>query len=323
MSNKILNTLPAFLLQNKHLNTCYPTLFRKINISYKRELIITPDQDFFYIDWIKNKSKNLIILCHGLEGSSESSYIKGLSKFLSDKNFDILIINHRGCGGEINLNAHFYHYGFTKDLELIINKFHTNYTNVALIGFSMGGNILLKYLGKNIFISKKIKCSIAIAPVLDINTNIKIIDSFKNYIYRQRFLSSLKNKVIKKYNQNSYLFNRNFDIITFKKVTTFFQYDKLFTVPYNNYTSIQSFYEENSSIFYLDQITIPTYILASKDDPLVSIPTNLEQICLENKNLSLELANIGGHVGFLKQNNTLYWYEEKIFSYLKTQIKLE
>lgn len=323
MKNKFLKLMPESLLQNKHFNTIYPTLFRKIKLNYARELIVTQDFDFFHVDFIKNESENLIILCHGFEGSSNSSYIKGLSQFLSSKNCDILVINNRGCSGEPNLNVNFCHYGFTDDLKLTINKFYKNYKSIGLVGFSMGGNLILKYLGENEFIPQKLKASVVISPVLDLKLTLKSIDSLKNCIYKHRFLNSIKNKTLMKYKQNPYLFNKKFDIKTLKKIKSFQEYDTQFNLPHSSFFSIDSFYKQNSSIFYLKKICVPTYILSSLDDPLVPLPLNLlNRIFSQNKNLNFELTTTGGHVGFLKKNKAVYWHETKIYNFLSQKINL-
>ena len=138
---------PCFLFQNKHINTCFPTLFRKINIEYKRERIDTPDGDFLDLDWIKNGNDKAIVLCHGLEGSSRSKYIQGAARYFSERGWDVLAINYRGCSGEMNRKLTFYHMGYTEDLETTLKE-TSQYKKVALVGFSLGANLVLKYLGE-------------------------------------------------------------------------------------------------------------------------------------------------------------------------------
>ena len=138
---------PCFLFRNKHINTCFPTLFRRINIEYERERIDTPDGDFLDLDWIKNGNDKIIVLCHGLEGSSRSKYIQGTARYFSERGWDVLAINYRGCSGEMNRKLTFYHMGYTEDLETALKK-TSQYKKVVLAGFSLGANVVLKYLGE-------------------------------------------------------------------------------------------------------------------------------------------------------------------------------
>jgi predicted alpha/beta-fold hydrolase len=136
--------------RNKHLETIIPALFRKIDILYKRERVELPDGDFMDLDHVNNDSKNLLVLFHGLEGSSNSQYIKGFSKYFSNQGFDICAVNFRSCSGENNRLLKSYHSGKSDDVDLIINHIVTNknYSKIILGGFSLGGNVLLKYLGE-------------------------------------------------------------------------------------------------------------------------------------------------------------------------------
>jgi len=155
------STLP---FKNGHIDTIIPALFRKNHhVKYERFRIITRDDDFLDLDFSINKNKKnskLIILSHGLESSSNANYIKGMIKLFEKNDFDALAWNCRGCSGETNLKEFYYHSGFTQDLDEVINYAQNidQYSEIYLIGFSMGGNLTLKYLGeKSKHISSKIK----------------------------------------------------------------------------------------------------------------------------------------------------------------------
>ena len=142
---------PALPFRNGHVSTIYPVYFRKQkHPGYDRVRINTPDDDFLDIDFIKSGSNKVALLCHGLEGSSESQYILSLSKLLSQNGYDTAAINYRGCSGEANLQPIMYHSGATYDLHTVINFLEKDYDQIDLIGFSLGGNLTLKYLGENI-----------------------------------------------------------------------------------------------------------------------------------------------------------------------------
>ena len=139
------------LLFHPHIETIYPSLLRKVNlVAYERERISTPDQDFLDLDWLKQGSTKLVIISHGLEGNTSRPYVRGMAKAFYNAGYDVLAWNYRGCGEEMNRSLRFYHSGATDDLDYIIqhiNKKNTH-SEISLIGFSLGGNLTLKYLGE-------------------------------------------------------------------------------------------------------------------------------------------------------------------------------
>ena len=169
---------PPTRLWNGHLQTIIPSLFRKVSVPYVRERIDTPDDDFLDLDWalgndesemsraagrndlsvaspnaspiIHHSSvKPLVILSHGLEGSSTSPYLVGMVRHLTQQGFPCLAWHYRSCSGEMNRQKRFYHVGETGDLDLVIQyALSKGYQTLYLIGFSAGGNVTLKYLGE-------------------------------------------------------------------------------------------------------------------------------------------------------------------------------
>ena len=192
---------PPFLFKNAHINTVYKTLFFRNTIHYKRVRIDTPDNDFLDLDFSFTNSETLVIALHGLEGSATSKYIISLATFLKSVQIDCLALNFRGCSGEDNNNIYSYNSGKTDDLKTVINYISNNYNykNIVLVGYSMGGNITLKYLGENNTIPKEIKCACAISVPTDLEGSSKALAQWQNTIYIQRFLKSLKKKGMYKY----------------------------------------------------------------------------------------------------------------------------
>ena len=142
---------PPLFCSNTHIQTVIPTLFRKVSgVTYQRERIDTPDGDFLDLDWSRVGSKRLAIVLHGLEGNSTRSYMMGMVKALNRGAWDALAVNFRGCGGEPNRRLQMYHSGETGDLQTVIRHVSENdkYSALALVGSSLGGNVILKYLGE-------------------------------------------------------------------------------------------------------------------------------------------------------------------------------
>ncbi|MEQ8239911.1 MAG: alpha/beta fold hydrolase, partial [Cyclobacteriaceae bacterium] len=138
------------VLFNGHIETIYPALFRKVTLPTLpvRERITTVDDDFLDIDWYRNGKNKVVILQHGLEGSSDRPYILGMARAFLLQSFDVCAWNFRGCSGEVNKAKIFYHSGATYDLENVVNHASKEYDQIFLVGFSLGGNLTLKYLGE-------------------------------------------------------------------------------------------------------------------------------------------------------------------------------
>ena len=154
---------PKYLF-NGHLETVYPSIFRKLElIPTQKERIETHDGDFLEIDWHQRGNSKLVVISHGLEGNSSRAYILGMAKEALNNGFDVLAWNYRGCGAELNRKAIFYHSGATYDLDTIIQHASKKYEEIFLIGFSLGGNLTLKYLGEKRERTPKIKKGVAIS----------------------------------------------------------------------------------------------------------------------------------------------------------------
>ena len=144
------NFSPKFPFTNKHLSTVFRTLFSSPKVSYDRQRIETKDQDFLDIDISSVQSENLALMIHGLEGSSKSKYIRSSTKLLNNNNIDVIVLNLRGCSGYLNKKFKAYHSGETGDLDFILQYIEQEYTykNISLVGFSLGGNVVLKFAGE-------------------------------------------------------------------------------------------------------------------------------------------------------------------------------
>jgi len=184
-------------LRNPHLGTVVPSLLRQVDLSYDRERINTPDGDFMDIDWIKGGYKRLIVLSHGLEGSSGRTYMKGAAKLFSQNSWDVLAWNCRSCSGEMNLKPRFYHHGDSLDLSTVVDHIITenSYEQLFLAGFSMGGSIISKYLGEGKFkVPTNIVGGAAISTPFDLKGSAQKLDGKGMGFYRRRFLKKIRTK---------------------------------------------------------------------------------------------------------------------------------
>jgi predicted alpha/beta-fold hydrolase len=301
------------IFKNKHLNTIYPTFFRKIdNLEYKRQRIKTTDNDFFDIDWSKVNSKKLLVLFHGLEGSSSGKYIKGMCRIFNKNQWDVCAMNYRGCSGEVNKTVRFYHSGATDDVDYLINTIEKDYEEIILVGFSLGGNLILKYLGDGICnLNNKIKVAAAISVPCDLQSSMENLTKKKNYIYSKRFLKALKNKVLLKKNiMPDQITDEYLDSIKSLK-----DFDDKYTAPIHGFKDANDYYDKCSCKQYLKGIKIPTLIINALDDPFLSEECFPFEEVEANEKLTLITPIHGGHVGF-SSFSEYYWTEQKVLEFV-------
>lgn len=306
----------SLLMRSGHLNTLYSALFRKTaKVTYERERLLTLDQDFIDLDWVKNGNRRLIIVTHGLEGSSYSRYLRCFVNNVSQVGWDILAWNLRGCSGVPNLKLRSYHSGSSDDLQMVFSHalFKKQYDQIALVGFSLGGNITLKFLGEQASsVAGLISAAVTVSVPCDLESAANNTNRWQNLIYRRYFLNSLRNKIIAKqaafpgYLQNVDLF----------KLKTFYDFDNYYTAPVHGFRTAKEYWRICSSKHYLRTIEVPTLILNAADDPLLTEECFPYDAAKESRFVSLETPNDGGHVAFRLGNHSLAYSELRALEFL-------
>lgn len=309
-----MNYKPPALLFNAHLETIYPSLLRRVLIpDFTRERIATPDHDFLDLDWLKNGNSKLLIISHGLEGSSTRPYVKGLARAAMMNGFDVMAWNFRGCSGEINQQLRFYHSGATEDLDYVIQHILSRepYKDIFLAGFSLGGNLTLKYLGER-SVSSMIKKAVVFSVPLNLYTSCLKISRPSNRIYSERFLKSLKGKVILKHELYPEL-----DVHHIHHIKSLIEFDDRYTAPLHGFKNALDYYENCSSIHFLSTIATPTLIINALNDPFLSADCFPHDQLMQHKYVTLETPSRGGHVGFAQFNKEgLYWSEVRAMDFI-------
>lgn len=269
-------------------------------------MIDTPDGDFLELDWIKNNSRRLVILQHGLEGSSDRPYMIGMANAFVKAGYDVCAWNFRGCGSKMNRTPIFYHSGATYDLDLVVSKALPLYQDITLLGFSLGGNLTLKYLGESER-DTRIKRAIVISAPLDLSSSSDKLGTTACLLYEKRFLKNLLAKVKAK----NLAMPGRLNMRHLHKVKSLRDFDEYFTAPIHGFADAEDYYKKNSSRFFLNTIKIPTLIINAKNDPMLS-PLSLDPtIASGNPLLSFLLPSHGGHVGFSRFSaKNGYWTEE-------------
>lgn len=320
---------PAWWLRNPHMQTLWPALMRRVpSLPRHRERLTTPDDDFLELDWLDRDSGPLVILLHGLSGSSASSYILGMQAALDKSRMDSVALNFRGCSGTPNLTARCYHSGDTGDLDYLYSVLVARFPGRPLcaIGFSLGGNVLLKWLGELGRRANLLGAAAISVPML-LHRCADRMDIGFSRIYRNHLLNELKGYVRVK---RTFLQQRG-QIAEYQKLASlgklddlnsFWEYDDRVVAPLYGFQNVHDYYRRSSSRQFLREVHCPTLIVHARDDPFMDtevIPAEHEL----SSSVTLELTQAGGHVGFIAGNSPLrpqYWLEQRIPYFLAQQV---
>ncbi len=303
------------IFKHQHLATLFPAMFRRrIPLPFRREQITTKDHDFFEVDWLENNNKNLIIILHGVEGSSNSKYVNGISRKMFKKGYDIAAINNRGCGGKDNFKAATYHAAFYDDVEYFVNYAdrHYNYDRLFIIGYSLGGSILLNYLSRSEKINPKVKAAIAMSCTLDFITGGINLLAPKNKIYAAYFMGKIKRKARRR---KKLLKEAGVDVLQLLKAANIRDIDNLYTVKVFKFKSARTYWKWASVLPHLEKINIPTLILNAKDDPLLTRTSYPYKIAEKHPYIYLETPEYGGHLGFYSAGKI--WADDRVAEFFE------
>ncbi|MGG6231402.1 YheT family hydrolase [Tenacibaculum sp. SDUM215027] len=293
----------------------------KDTINYHRKRVTTWDADFIDLDFSFIGSKTLVLLIHGLEGSSESNYMITTSNHLNSIGFDTVCMNLRGCSGEDNLLLETYHSGKTDDVDFVIKHLTNNYNyeNIIIIGFSLGGNLTLKYLGEYSDIPSEVKGGVAVSVPVDLTSSQAELNKLKNKIYLSEFLRTMKLKLLQKAEKFPD-FKLNKELLF--KASKFRHLEKQYTVPVFDFKSSEDYWQKASAKPFIPEIKAPTLLINALDDSFLSQECYPVKEAKEMKNFHLLTPNYGGHVGFMSSfsNTENRWLEQQIAQFIRETI---
>ncbi|MEM8868081.1 MAG: alpha/beta fold hydrolase [Verrucomicrobiota bacterium] len=286
-------------------------------VTGSRERVPTPDGDFLDLDWATPyQGGRLAILTHGLEGHSRGAYTQGMARALLRAGWDVLAWNFRGCSGCPNLKLQSYHSGATGDLVNVLHHVEQSrdYETVSLIGFSLGGNLMLKYLGETANnLDPRIQQAVAFSVPCDLKESAYQLETPANRIYMRRFLKSLRAKVREKMER----FPGQIEDHDLDQIRTFAQFDDAYTAPIHGFKDAHDYWAQSSCKQYLEQITIPTLLVNAADDPFLTPACYPMDQAKQNPSLHLECPSHGGHIGFIQFNQSGdYWSEQRTVEFL-------
>jgi predicted alpha/beta-fold hydrolase len=308
---------PPFLFRSGHLQTVYPSLFRRLSLKlYQRERITTPDDDFLDLDWQRVGSRKLAVLSHGLEGSSHRHYMIGMARALNGTGWDALAWNYRSCSGETNRRLRFYHNGSIDDLDLVVRYALSTglYDEVALIGFSLGGNLTLLYLGKMAaMIDPRVRKAVVFSVPCDLTASAQLLAQRRNRLYMDQFLWSLHKKIRRKMAIMPGALNDE----GYERIRNFKDFDDRYTAPIHGFRDAEDYWTRCSSGQFVPAVRIPTLIVNALDDPFLAGGCYPVEAAFSSSSVHLEMPRYGGHVGFVLFNGEgSYWSEQRTGEFL-------
>lgn len=307
---------PAWWLRSPHLQTLWASVLRRApRPTLRRERLELADGDFIDLDWTAGTSGPIVILLHGLQGSSNSNYARGLLQALHRRGWRAVLMHFRSCSGEPNRLARFYHAGDTGDFHTLVTLLHAREpeTPLAAIGCSLGGNVLLKWLGEQGSQSPLV-CAAAVSVPFDLARSVDHINRGWSRIYQYWLTRCLRIAAHRKFSRMP----SPLGVIDMGALHTLRAYDNAVTAPLHGFASAEAYYAQSSCHPYLKHIRTSTLLAQAEDDPFLPA-TALPAPDALSASIRLELQRHGGHIGFI--SGTLpwaphYWLERRIPDYI-------
>jgi predicted alpha/beta-fold hydrolase len=282
-------------LTNGHMQTIVPAKLLKIpKVIFRRERWTCPDNDFIDLDFIDAPAdRPVVVLFHGLEGSSESHYARALMSAVKQRGWAGIVVHFRGCSGELNMGPRFYHSGDSAEINWVLRRIRELDSSRTLFvcGVSLGGNALLRWLGESQHQADFVQAACSVSAPLDLAQGGAALGSGFNMIYTRVFLRTLKPKCLQKLAQHPGLFDRK----RMLAARDLYEFDNVVTAPLHGYNNTEDYWHRASAKFVVGDITLPTLVLNAMNDPFLPgryLPTEA------SASVTLDYPQHGGHVGF-------------------------
>ena len=307
------------IFKNGHFATIYSAKIRRVlGVKQFRERIDLADGDFIDVDWSfaqgERASRKVCVLLHGLEGNAQRPYMLGQVKILNQNGFDCACVNLRGCSGEVNRAYRSYHSGATGDLAEILDFFASEktYTEYYLCGFSLGGNLILKYMGEDRKLPQQLRAAAAISAPVHLYGSLTSLSARQNWVYRWNFLKDLR----RKYRGKIDYYPDQMSHADLQKIKSLQLFDELYTAPANGFEDAMEYYSQSSSLPLLKNINLPTFLLNARNDSFLDAACYPFREAYDSKTLHLEIPKYGGHVGFYSAG-AFYYSERRTLKFFK------
>lgn len=347
MTDDLTRFRPAGWLPGPHLQTIWGRLFRPRRlVAIDREMLETPDGDTLVLDHLARERSNdgvaggngadggagpavrpHLLLLHGLEGSSSSVYMQGLLWLARERGWNATVLNFRSCARDLrnvtriipNRAARLYHSGETSDPDFVIRtlKARERESPLLALGVSVGGNVLLKWLGENSD-QTAVTAAATLSVPYDLTAGAEVLErGAMGRLYTGNFLGTLRPKILSVLERFPEM-NERVDAGRVRRARTFFEFDDAGTAPLHGFEGVQDYYDRSSSLNFVERIRTPTFCLSAADDPFQ--PRSVLDVVRDRLSPAVELVvtDLGGHVGFISGSpwRALYWAERRVMNEL-------
>ena len=311
---------PGLLWRTRHIQTIVPnTLYPIAKVALRRERVELPDGDFIDMEWTRGSGGPIVIVLHGLEGSIRSRYACNIMQKIHSLGMRGVMPYFRGCTGEPNRLPISYHSGFTQDLDYLsgLLKKREPKTPLAAVGYSLGGNVLLKWLGESPNASR-LTTGVAVSVPFDLSICSDAVEKGLSQVYMWELMGRMRRSVKRKFNR----IPSPIPLPDIDSLRTFREYDDALTAPLHGFKDANDYYARCSSRQFLKDIRVPTLVVHSADDPFMTpaaVPTDAEL----SDAVRFELSQRGGHVGFVEGSpfKPRRWLDERIGRHLSEHLK--
>jgi len=317
---------PPWWARNGHVQTVWGPLFRTDRLPLRRERLSTPDGDFVDLDWLDangGAAGPTLLVLHGLEGSSRSHYMSGLLRAGRAAGWTGVAFNFRSCSGEMNRLPRFYHSGETGDLAWVVESLVARAPGapIGAVGVSLGGNVLLKWLGEvGESAPRELMGAVGISVPFDVGACARVLDrGLRRLVYAHNFLRTMRSKVVEKARR----YPGFVDVRAMRSARTFARYDRIVTAPLNGFRDEVDYWTQSSSGPYLARVRRPTLLLGAQDDPIVPGRTLPRSGDLP-PHVRTEFTARGGHAGFLEGRwpwRASSWAERRAVEFLTSLLR--
>jgi len=317
--------IPASLLRNPHLMTLLPGYWLRRGLlagipSDSRLFTTEPDTQLLgFCHWQPNRRTcQTIVLVHGLEGCSESHYMHGIASKAYRAGMNVIRMNQRSCGGTEHLTPTLYNSGLSQDYRAIVHELaHVDgLDRIWLVGYSMGGNLVLKAAGEVGLSEAALAGAIAVCPNIDPTQCVKALEEQRNWLYHHNFLTQLKTRMRRK----ARFFPGKWDLSGLDRIRIISKFDDRYTAPDGGYASGADYYDRAGARHVLGKIAVPTVIITSQDDPFIPYSMFSLAAIHQNPHIHVIAPQYGGHCGFFQrhgQGEDQFWVENRIIESIR------
>ncbi|MFT5753121.1 MAG: putative alpha/beta-fold hydrolase [Flavobacterium sp.] len=305
-----------FLHKNGHFSTIYAARVKQFYApNYQREKLELLDGDFLTVDYKLKSKEKAVIICHGLEGNSQRTYVNSCADYFLKKDFSVFAWNNRSCGGEMNRLPRLYHHATIEDLDAVVQfALSIEIKEVYLIGFSMGGAQVMNYFGRIPEINLRVKAGVAVSVPVEVKASAESLKKGFNQVYMKNFVIDITKKLKVKSEQFPELMDWN----KIKNINNFDYLDDNFTAPIHGFADKEDYYYNVSPARSIEKINKPVLVLNALDDPFLGEGCFPVKLAEKNSFIHLETPKYGGHCAYPMRNSVYSYADIRAFEFFNS-----